>query len=49
MGLFALWLVFTMVRKLFGVILLAALAGGAWIVWNNPQLLDRVWTAFGAG
>lgn len=37
-----LWLVFFVVRKLFGVALFIALAVGAWMVWNDPDLL-RQW------
>ena len=37
-----LWLVFFVVRKLFGVALLIALAVGAWMVWNDPDHL-RQW------
>lgn len=35
----ALWLAFTVVRKLFGLALLAAVAIGAWMLWNDPQML----------
>lgn len=35
----AFWLVFSLVRKMFGLVLLAGLAIGAWILWSNPELL----------
>ena len=35
----ALWLAFTVVRKLFGLALLAAVGIGAWMLWNDPQML----------
>lgn len=35
------WLVFSLLRKLFGVAILAALAFGAYLVWTNPDLLDQ--------
>ncbi len=48
-----LWFVFTLVRKLFGVVLLFALTAGAWLLWNNPPLLweaaDAVANVFGQG
>jgi len=38
-GLAAVWLVFSVLRKLFGLVLLVALGGGGLLVWNNPALL----------
>ncbi|AEQ53191.1 hypothetical protein [Pelagibacterium halotolerans] len=38
----AFWLVFSLVRKLFGLVLLAALAVAAWVLWSNPHLLAWV-------
>lgn len=35
------WLVFSVVKKLFGVALVAAIAFGGYILWNNPDLLRR--------
>jgi uncharacterized membrane protein YccC len=32
-----LWLVFAMMRKLFGIALIIALAAGAWYLWSNPE------------
>ena len=36
-----LWLVFSVMKKLFGFLLLGAIAFGAWFLWNNPELLNR--------
>jgi hypothetical protein len=44
-ALVALWLVFFAVRKLIGVALVAALVIGAWMVWNNPALLQEAFYA----
>lgn len=38
----AFWLVFSLVRKMFGLVLLAAIGIGAWVLWSNPDLLERV-------
>ena len=35
------WLVFSVIKKLFGVALIAALAFGAYMIWTNPELLRR--------
>lgn len=35
----ALWFAFTVVRKLFGLALLAAVAIGAWMLWNDSEML----------
>lgn len=43
------WLVFSVVKKLFGVALLAALAFGAYMVWTNPDLLRRAMEMVGLG
>ncbi len=32
------WLVFSIIRKMIGLALIAALAFGAWFVWTNPGL-----------
>lgn len=32
------WLVFSIIRKMIGLALLASLAFGAWFVWTNPGL-----------
>lgn len=36
-----LWLVFFVARKLFGFALLVAIAVGAWMIWNDPAVLQR--------
>ena len=36
-----LWLVFSLMKKLFGLALIAALAFGAYMVWTNPDLLHN--------
>ncbi|WP_127143440.1 hypothetical protein [Pelagibacterium montanilacus] len=41
-----LWLVFAMMRKLFGIAIILALAVGAWMVWNDPDILAGLWATF---
>jgi hypothetical protein len=41
-GLFIVWLVFSLVKKVFGLVLLAALLIGAYLLWNNPVLLQSL-------
>ena len=36
------WLVFSLMKKLFGLAILAALAFGAYMLWANPDLLRQV-------
>jgi hypothetical protein len=36
-----LWLVFSVMKKLFGLALIAALVFGAYMLWTNPELLRR--------
>lgn len=36
-----LWLVFSLMKKLFGLALIAALAFGAYMIWTNPDLQRR--------
>ncbi|MDP9590591.1 UNVERIFIED_ORG: hypothetical protein J2W19_003155 [Shinella zoogloeoides] len=36
-----LWLVFFVARKLFGFALLVAIAVGAWMIWNDPTVLQK--------
>jgi len=36
-----LWLVVSVVKKLFGVALIAALVFGAYMIWINPDLLTQ--------
>ncbi len=35
------WLVFSLMKKLFGLATLAALAFGAYMLWANPDLLRQ--------
>lgn len=35
----AVWLVFSILRKMFGIVLLIALAVGTYVLWTNPDLL----------
>lgn len=35
------WLVFSLMKKLFGLAIIAALAFGAYMLWANPDLLRR--------
>lgn len=37
-----LWLVFSVLKKVIGLVVLAAIAGVAFILWTNPGLLDQV-------
>ncbi|GLQ54974.1 hypothetical protein [Devosia nitrariae] len=37
-----LWLVFSVLKKLIGLVVLAALVVAGFIVWNNPVLLQQV-------
>lgn len=36
------WLVFSVLKKVVGILLLAALALGAWLLWSNPEMLRSV-------
>lgn len=36
-----LWLVFFVARKLFGFALFVAIAVGAWMIWNDPAVLQK--------
>lgn len=38
----ALWLVFSLIRKVFGLALVIALALGGWYLWNNPEAFQSV-------
>lgn len=40
----AFWLVFSLVRKVFGLVLIVALALGAWVVWSNPDMMASLWS-----
>jgi uncharacterized membrane protein YccC len=46
-GLVIAWLIFSVFKKILGLLFLAALAFGAWMVWQNPQLLQQLGQAFG--
>ena len=39
-GLLIVWLVFSLIKKVFGLVLLAALVIGAVVLWNNPAMLE---------
>jgi hypothetical protein len=41
-GLVVVWLVFSLIRKMFGLVLLAALVVGGFVLWNDPQLQASV-------
>ncbi|WP_417579272.1 hypothetical protein [Pelagibacterium sp.] len=43
----AFWLVFSLVRKMFGIVLLVVLVIGAWVLWSNPQMLSAATETFG--
>jgi hypothetical protein len=36
-----LWLVFSLMKKLFGLAIIAAIAFGGYMLWANPDLLRR--------
>ena len=36
-----LWLVFSLMKKLFGLAIIAAIAFGAYMLWANPDLLRQ--------
>lgn len=37
-ALFAVWLVFSLIKKVFGLVLLAAVAVAGFMLWNNPDM-----------
>ncbi|ODT50673.1 hypothetical protein [Devosia sp. 63-57] len=39
-----LWLVFSVLKKLFGLALVAAIVGAAAFLWFNPGLAAQLWT-----
>ena len=41
------WLIFSVLKKVVGFVLLIALAAGAWILWSNPEMLQPVLRYFG--
>jgi uncharacterized membrane protein YccC len=36
------WLIFSVFKKILGLLFLVALAFGTWTVWNNPSLLQQL-------
>jgi hypothetical protein len=36
------WLVFSVLKKVIGLVLLAAIVGGGFVLWTNPALLDQL-------
>lgn len=40
------WLVFSVAKKLFGLLLLAALVAAAFIAWQNPELARQITLGF---
>lgn len=44
-----LWLVFSVMKKLFGVALIAALVFGGYMLWTNPDLQQRALDLIGLG
>lgn len=44
-----LWLVFSVMKKLFGVALIAALVFGGYMLWTNPDLQQRALVLIGIG
>jgi hypothetical protein len=41
------WLVFSVMKKVFGLLLLVALAAGAYVLWTNPDAMNAVTAAVG--
>jgi hypothetical protein len=37
-----LWLVFSVLKKVFGLVLLAAIVGAGFLLWRNPELSQSV-------
>lgn len=44
-----LWLVFSVIKKLFGLALIAALVFGGYMLWTNPDLQQRALDLIGIG
>lgn len=44
-----LWLVFSVMKKLFGLALVAALVFGGYMLWTNPDLQQRALDLIGIG
>jgi len=43
------WLIFSVFKKVLGLAFLAALAFGAWMLWNNPEIMQHVLRLLGQG
>jgi uncharacterized membrane protein YraQ (UPF0718 family) len=41
-ALFAVWLVYSLVKKILGLALLAALVVAGFVLWNNPAMLQSL-------
>jgi hypothetical protein len=41
------WLIFSVFKKVLGLMFLAALAFGAWTLWSNPSALQQLFRLFG--
>lgn len=41
------WLIFSVFKKVLGLLFLAALAFGAWMIWQNPQVVQQLGQGFG--
>jgi uncharacterized membrane protein YccC len=41
-GVVVAWLIFSVFKKILGLVFLAALALGAWMIWQNPQILNQI-------
>ncbi len=44
-----LWLIFSVMKKLFGLALIAALVFGGYMLWTNPDLQQRALDLIGIG
>ena len=44
-----LWLIFSVMKKLFGLALIAALVFGGYMLWTNPDLQQRALDLIGMG
>lgn len=42
------WLVFSVLKKLFGLALVAAIVAAAALLWFNPGLANQLWTGLQA-
>ncbi|MGV8853606.1 MAG: hypothetical protein ACOH2L_03085 [Devosia sp.] len=46
-GLLIVWLVFSLIKKVFGLVLLAALVIGGYLLWTNPAMLRSLLDSIG--